>query len=139
MNDTVNPEEASQPTDGVSLADLIVDLNFVPAWARDSARREVRDSVDADRPSQKERGRRDRGPRFRGPREGGAQRRPQAQRRDAAESAPASLEPDLPIRVRFVPERQAIGVAARDLHVSRRAASLFRLAQAFCRARTPAW
>jgi hypothetical protein len=134
--------------------DLLLNLNFVPQWARQSpqanpyARHEPRDrrperDARAPRrsgPPRPERDRRDapRGPR---PAERGERRGPPGGDRNAPfrqggaprperEPRPAP-PPNLPLTIAFIPERERLAALVHDLHVARRAWSLADIAHRF--------
>lgn len=132
----MNTESNPPRNESESLADLVVDLNFVPAWAREDAKEALPKEGGRDRlPAEEGEARRPgRGRSFPRSRETGEKmgRRGQRETRESegARKTEAGLA-DLPIRVRFIPERAALGTVARDLHVSRRAMPLQRLALLF--------
>ena len=140
--------------------DLILDLNFVPSWARkppggnyyESRPRETQRPAgprrDARRPGgQPGRGPRrgprpspgdSRGPQGRGPDRGPDQGRrpPQDQRQQRDRRSPMGQhggprEPDLPVRVRFVPEQKMVGQVVRRLRLSKRSYPLLQIASLF--------
>lgn len=129
----MNPDQQDAPQEQVSLADLIVDLNFVPAWAREDHKAPSTSGEPADgrgeRPPRESRSHRPRRP---GTRPGGPFERKGAgaahERQDSAREAVAEERELAPVRVRFLPDRTALGIVARDLHVSKRAVPLPRLA-----------
>lgn len=115
--------------------DIILDLNFVPQWARKppgESHYARKDHVDARRPSRRDDRRqpdRRQPDRREGRREGYAAR----PRRDAPERRERprpSREPikELPISVSFLPEQQRLASLVRQIHHSRRAYPLMELA-----------
>lgn len=139
--DETSPEGRGQP----DVSELLVNLNFVPQWARQSpqenpyARHEGRDRRDEreERPRQDRRAP-SRGPRPPGDRRGpprddrrgpprGDQRFPREERRDQRFAPP----PPAPVQVTFIPERERLATLVHDLHIARRAWPLAEIAHRF--------
>lgn len=117
-----SPDQANENQQPVSVRDMVLELNFVPAWAREAPQRPAPKEEEHHR--EKKRGDRGRGRR---------ERRKLSENRGAltAEKPATQARKQFPVRVFFLPERTALGIAARDLHVSRQAMPLDRLAQIF--------
>ncbi len=108
--------------------DLVLDLNFVPQWARKPpgeshyARKEYSDG---------ERSRHDRsGPKRRDSRRDDRTRRPRRESSERRELARVQREPirELPVAVSFLPEQKRLASLVRQIHHSRRAYPLMDLA-----------
>lgn len=140
--DETKPDSPAQP----DVSELLVNLNFVPQWARQSAQqnpyaqhegRERRDDR-ADRPRQDRRDAAPRGPRppdrggeRRGPARSsdrGGQRFPQREERREPRFAPP---PPPPVQVTFIPERERLATLVHSLHTARRAWPLAEIAHRF--------
>lgn len=125
-NDT--PQERDKP-------DLVLDLNFVPTWAREPAgknpyehfrgreeRGGMRPRGDRDRRGEKREGR----PPF-----GRRERREEFRRSMAPRPPPAEVVRLPPVDVNFIPERHRLGAVARDIQSSGRAYPMADLAFRF--------
>jgi hypothetical protein len=134
----MNPEQPTPPSENISLADLIVDLNFVPAWAREEQKpAAARGGERGEAPrEQRPMPRRDFSPKEGRRSAGGRRRERDRERRVRAEGADMAEPERFPVRVRFIPDRKALGTAARDLYVSKRAAPLPQLASIFLNGQT---
>ena len=147
--DNTPPQERDQP-------DLVLDLNFVPTWAREPAGKNpyehfrgreerggerARESRGArgggrDRDRRREGGGRDPrggkpgGPGFGPPRGPRRERRDEFRRGAAPRPAPEPVRIP-PVEVNFLPERQRLGALARDIQTSGRAFPLATLAFRF--------
>jgi hypothetical protein len=153
---TLNPDipdtavPAAPPPDGVAREtapethDVMLDLTFVPTWARQPPGRnpyagpdEAPDQRRRDRPGRPERwGRPERGERRdRRGREGGERRDRRGMDRDRDRRPPPPAgggpPPRLPLEVAFLPERHRLGALAHELQASRRAFRLEDVAQIF--------
>jgi hypothetical protein len=135
--DETTPEGRGQS----DVSELLVNLNFVPQWARQSpqenpyARHEPRERRD-DRGERSPRDRREapRGPRPPGDRRGpprgdrsGPRFPPREERRDQRFAPP----PPAPVQVTFIPERERLATLVHDLHIARRAWPLAEIAHRF--------
>jgi hypothetical protein len=139
---------------GRDIHDLVLDLNFVPTWARQPAEKNpyADQNYVPPREDRRDRGPRPAGDRDRGPRrdKGGPGRSPRDRRdRQERDAGPGrgpvpqrSTGPDrehryepraprLPIEVSFIPERNRLGAVVRQLHHSQRAYPLMFVAGLF--------
>ena len=120
-------EEKSNEQDGKPDArDVILDLNFVPQWARKAPGENhyaKQHSAERERPQRRENRRPPR-------REDGRENRPRRPREDRAEQPAVKREPvkELPISVSFLPEQKRLASLVRQIHHSRRAYPLMDLA-----------
>ncbi len=122
-------EEKSDTHEGrTDSRDVILDLNFVPQWARKppgESHYSRRDEAVAERPQ--------RGERRTARRDGRRDERPRRLRRDTTdqrESSRPRQEPprELPVTVSFLPEQKRLASLVRQIHHSRRAYPLMDLA-----------
>ena len=137
--DETKPESPAQ----ADVSELLVNLNFVPQWARQSpqenpyARHEPRERRDS-RPERPSRDRREapRGPRpadrgeRRGPPRGdrnGPRFPPREERREQRFAPP----PPAPVQITFIPERERLATLVHDMHIARRAWPLAEIAHRF--------
>jgi len=126
-------EDKTQQEERKDAKDVILDLNFVPQWARkppgenhyraenypDSGRRDRRDRRDDRRPPRRDS--RDDRP-----------RRPRPERPERPERArPREPVREIPVSVSFLPEQKRLASLVRQMHHSRRAYPLMDLANLF--------
>ena len=135
--DPIIPDGQSQP----EVSELLVNLNFVPQWARQSpqanpyARHEGHERRD-DRPERQSRREISRGPRppspgdRRGPPRGdrNGPRFPPREERVERRFAPP---PPPPVQIAFIPERERLARLVHDMHAARRAWPIAEIANRF--------
>lgn len=124
--------ESVDPAPGGDVQDLVLNLDFVPTWARKPA-----ENPYANRDAEQERRGRDRGPRDRRDRDQERGRSPHARsdrerkrERDDRERGPHRPPPPvrLPIQLSFLPERHQLAALVRQLNASQKAYPLHYLA-----------
>lgn len=109
--------------------DILLDLNFVPQWAKKKPGENHYRSVEEhrDRPPRRDRERRER--------PGGAprsgRRPPRQHDRERRESRPHQAKVDLPVTIKFLPEQKRLSSLVRQIHHSKRAYPLIDLAHIF--------
>ncbi|MBT8043258.1 MAG: hypothetical protein KJN98_08815, partial [Pontiella sp.] len=123
-------EEKSHPQEEHKDArDIILDLNFVPQWARKPPGENhysKRETTDRARPRRKD----DRRPPRREGRKDERPRKPRPERSDRPVRKAPPREPikELPVTVTFLPEQKRLASLVRQIHHSRRAYPLMDLA-----------
>ncbi len=126
MEDKIQEQDDQKDTH-----DVILDLNFVPQWARKSP---TENHYDAKNYKESPR-RRDRNDDRRSPRRDDRPRRPHPERSDRARPErsrpPREVIRELPVSVTFLPEQQRLTSLVRQMHHSRRAYPLMDLANMF--------
>ena len=142
-------EDSNVANASTTVQSLILDLNFVPAWARkppssDPYRDTGADRRDRPRPERRDRDR-DRGPRDRQDRPARREQRPrrpeQAERGRPPRREPRFEQPPreehLPLQVFFMPEQHHLAVMVTDIRASRHAFPLPEVAHRFLN--SPEW
>jgi hypothetical protein len=138
--DPINPDGKAQS----DVSELLVNLNFVPQWARQSpqanpyARHEGRERRD-ERPERPSRDRREapRGPRpanrgeRRGPMQGERGAPPRFPQREEQADRRFAPPPPAPVYIAFIPERERLARLVHDMHAARRAWPMAEIAQRF--------
>ena len=138
--DESTPKDGAQP----DVHELLLNLNFVPTWARQPAQqnpyarhepREHREDRRGERPPRDQRREPRRDGERRGPRSGpqrGDRRGPRFAPRTETERRPYAPPPMVaPVNVTFIPERERLAALVHDLHVARRAWPLADVAYRF--------
>ncbi len=122
---TETPPSQSEPRD---LQDLVLNLNFVPTWARQPADQSPYANEDYREapPRRDDRGNRDRRPRPPRRERDGERRGGHGRRMDRRDFAPQPAR--LPIEISFIPEKVQLSAIVRQLHTTCRAYPLFYIA-----------
>ena len=133
----VNEQNASRPGE-----DLLLDLNFVPQWAKKAPTENhyASDNRSERRPQRDRRGRPPRSGERRPPRSGerrpprdrfGDSRGPQGHHAPRRDYAPRPQRMELPVTIKFLPEQKRLASLVRQIHHSKRAYPLMDLAHIF--------
>jgi len=127
---TSAPNESARPGE-----DILLDLNFVPQWAKKEPAANHYQADEERRPPRRDGKRRERGDRR------DVQRRPHgtrssherrgSSREQRAPRAPRPVHVNLPVQVKFLPEQERLASMVRQIHHSKRAYPLMDLANLF--------
>ncbi len=120
-------EKTHAPGERADSSDVVLDLNFVPQWARKppgESHYRSRVETEEERPRRSDDRRR---PRREGPPRDDQARRPRPERRERPRP-PQEPVRELPVSVSFLPEQQRLASLVRQIHHSRRAYPLMDLA-----------
>jgi hypothetical protein len=124
----MSDQTSSQSNKNRPAEDILLDLNFVPQWAKKApgdnhykevsrAPRERRESRGRGGPRRETRDRPD--------------RRPRPQQRERREHTPRPQRVELPVTIKFLPEQERLSSLVRQIHHSKRAYPLMDLAHLF--------